>query len=298
MMQAAFEGKSVWKAGALSLLSSAASYGIGAAFGGVSGLGNELLRAGAHGLASGLVSALDGGNFASAFVSGAAASGIGSFAQGVNMNPALMIASTTVMGGLAAWATGGDFLQGAMQGMTIGLFNHAAHNDGNVIGGNSICERLPDGTYVASADLKEVIVYGHRKLAYTPKHPIEKPLREIHPEFDILMLGRAFFQGAIQAIRAEGKSVSDYIKSETGGVNSWVRTHDSYSYRGGFDTRSTTWGSNNYYRQKIGNSYLRKLNGKLRNSRIPINSWRTADKGHFHWKWGFRDTDEWHWFRR
>ena len=44
MMQAAFEGKSVWKAGALSLLSSAASYGIGAAFGGVSGLENELLR--------------------------------------------------------------------------------------------------------------------------------------------------------------------------------------------------------------------------------------------------------------
>ena len=129
MMQAAFEGKSVWKAGALSLLSSAASYGIGAAFGGVSGLGNELLRAGAHGLASGVVSALDGGNFASAFVSGAAASGIGSFAQGVNMNPALMIASTTVMGGLAAWATGGDFLQGAMQGMNIGLFNHAAHDN-------------------------------------------------------------------------------------------------------------------------------------------------------------------------
>ena len=129
MMQAAFEGKSVWKAGALSLLSSAASYGIGAAFGGVGGLGNELLRAGAHGLASGVVSALDGGNFASAFVSGAAASGIGSFAQGVNMDPALMIASTTVMGGLAAWATGGDFLQGAMQGMNIGLFNHAAHDN-------------------------------------------------------------------------------------------------------------------------------------------------------------------------
>ena len=45
------------------------------------------------------------------------------------MNLALMIASTTVMGGVAAWATGGDFLQGAMQGMTIGLFNHAAHDD-------------------------------------------------------------------------------------------------------------------------------------------------------------------------
>ena len=66
MMQAAFEGKSVWKAGALSLLSSALTYGIGELFqGAATTLGNELLRAGAHGLASGVVSALDGGNFAS-----------------------------------------------------------------------------------------------------------------------------------------------------------------------------------------------------------------------------------------
>ena len=78
MMQAAFEGKSVWKA--------------------------------------------------SAFVSGAAASGIGSYAQRVNMNSGLMVASTTAMGGIVAWATGGDFLQGAMQGMNIGFFNHAMHD--------------------------------------------------------------------------------------------------------------------------------------------------------------------------
>ena len=130
MMQASFEGKSVWKAGALSLLSSAASYGIGELFKGAAAtFGNELLRAGAHGLASGVVSALDGGNFASAFVSGAAASGIGSYAQSVNMNSGLMVASTTVMGGVVAWATGGDFLQGAMQGLSIGLFNHAMHDD-------------------------------------------------------------------------------------------------------------------------------------------------------------------------
>ena len=44
-----------------------------------------------------------------------------------------MITSTTAMGGVAAWATGGDFLQGAMQGMTIGLFNHAMHDgDGEI----------------------------------------------------------------------------------------------------------------------------------------------------------------------
>ena len=134
MMQASFEGKSVWKAGALSLLSSAASYGIGEVFKGTTTtFGKELLRAGAHGLASGVVSALDGGNFASAFVSGAAASGIGSYAQSVNMNSGLMVASTTAMGGAVAWATGGDFLQGALQGMTIGLFNHAMHDgDGEI----------------------------------------------------------------------------------------------------------------------------------------------------------------------
>ena len=129
MMQAAYEGKSVWKAGAYSLLSSAVTYGIGEAFKGAANtFGNELLRAGAHGLSSGVFSALDGGNFASAFVSGATASGMGSYAQAVSMNTGLMIASTTAMGGAVAWLTGGEFLQGAMNGMMIGAFNHALHD--------------------------------------------------------------------------------------------------------------------------------------------------------------------------
>lgn len=44
------------------------------------------------------------------------------------MNNLLMVASTTVMGGVSAWATGGDFLQGAIKGMTIGLLNHTMHD--------------------------------------------------------------------------------------------------------------------------------------------------------------------------
>ena len=132
MMQAAYEGKSVWKAGALSLLSSAATYGIGEAFKGAANtFGNELLRAGAHGLSSGVFSALDGGNFASAFVSGATASGMGSYAQAVSMNTGLMIASTTAMGGAVAWLTGGEFLQGAMNGMQIAILNHSMHDGDN-----------------------------------------------------------------------------------------------------------------------------------------------------------------------
>jgi len=40
-----------------------------------------------------------------------------------------MVSSTAAMGGVVAWATGGDFLQGAMQGMNIGFLNHAMHDD-------------------------------------------------------------------------------------------------------------------------------------------------------------------------
>lgn len=40
-----------------------------------------------------------------------------------------MVSSTTAMGGVVAWATGGDFLQGAMLGMNIGFLNHAMHDD-------------------------------------------------------------------------------------------------------------------------------------------------------------------------
>lgn len=131
MMQASMSGKNVWKAGALSLLSSAASFGIGEAFGNVGSVGKELLRAGAHGMAGGVISALNGGNFANAFVSGAAASGIGSYAQISDMKTGWMVVSTTAMGGVAAWATGGDFLQGALQGMAIGYLNHRQHDPEN-----------------------------------------------------------------------------------------------------------------------------------------------------------------------
>ena len=100
MMMAAATGENVWKAAGISLLSSAASYGIGAAFGATGTFGHELLRAGAHGLASGVTSALSGGNFGRSFLTGAVSSGIGSFASGVTINDGLMLASCTTAGGL------------------------------------------------------------------------------------------------------------------------------------------------------------------------------------------------------
>ncbi len=130
MITAAYSGKSVWKAGTFSLLSSAASYGVGAAFGNTTTFGHELLRAGAHGLADASLSIWNGGDFFSSFVSSAASSGIGSYTQAAKMGTGLMAMSSAAMGGYVAWATGGDFLQRALSGFQIGLLNHAMHDDG------------------------------------------------------------------------------------------------------------------------------------------------------------------------
>lgn len=128
VMNAAMSDKPIWKGALLGAASAAATYGIGSIFNGVGTFGHELLRAGAHGLSSGVFNALNGDNFWNGLISGAASSGIGSYAQSVNLNSGLMVASTTAMGGVVAWATGGDFLQGAMQGMMIGALNHAQHD--------------------------------------------------------------------------------------------------------------------------------------------------------------------------
>ena len=128
-MQAAATGQSVWKAVGISLLSSAASYGIGCWMGPAGNFWHEAARAGLHGLASGAAALCNKQNFLSAFVSGAASSGIGSFAETVNLPTGAVIGCTTVMGDLTSWATGGDIWQGAMNGLMIGALNHAQHED-------------------------------------------------------------------------------------------------------------------------------------------------------------------------
>ncbi|MDD7461266.1 MAG: FG-GAP-like repeat-containing protein [Prevotellaceae bacterium] len=224
MMMASFNGENVWKAGALSVLSSAASFGIGAAFGNVGSFGNELLRAGVHGVSSGVFTALDGGNFGSGFLSGALASGMGSYAQGVNMGTGWMLASTSGMGGLAAWATGGDFLQGAMRGMTIGLFNHAMHDSKNVMGCSATCEVLPNDMFEALEPLNEVNVIGRRILKLPRTAFLEKPLEMFSPEFAILFTGRAIANGILQMIwnLRTIKTYSVYFGRDESGIIRYV----------------------------------------------------------------------------
>jgi len=81
------------------------------------------------------------------------------------------------------------------------------------------------------------------------------------------------------SIVAETESV---ILRETGGLKQWLRLGPSYSVNGGFKTFGLRWGASPRYLNKIGNPFLKELNKGLRNLKIPINSWRTADPGHFH----------------
>jgi hypothetical protein len=93
----------------------------------------EFGRAGAHSLASGTFSHLQGGNF----WHGAAAGGIsslgGSTMQAKKFSDPAMITGSAALGGLGSMIVGGDFWQGFGQGMAVGLFNHAMQNGINKI---------------------------------------------------------------------------------------------------------------------------------------------------------------------
>lgn len=124
-MTAKMNGGNVLKGAILGGLSSAVPYGIGAALGHSLGtVGTELMRAGAHGLSSGLMGLADGGNFGVAFASGMLSSLAGSGIQSLHLGELGTIGGTTLAGGLTSGLLGGSILSGAISGMNIGMFNH------------------------------------------------------------------------------------------------------------------------------------------------------------------------------
>jgi RHS repeat-associated protein len=164
-------GENAWKGAFLGAASGAASYGIGSAFGhSIGTFGHELLRAGVHGVAQGALSYANGGKFGTGFATGFASSLAGSGAQSLNFSNTGVIATTTVTGAATSAAFGGSWLDGAMIGFDIGYYNHGWTT------------KYGDLTY----ELDEVTVYGHRPRMFR-NFPVEKPLRAVYPEFDILV---------------------------------------------------------------------------------------------------------------
>ena len=62
----------------------------------------------------------------------------------------------------------------------------------------------------------------------------------------------------------------------------WIRYGESFSRSGDFETYAIRWGSNTRYSNEISNRILRSWNQRLHSIRLPGNSWRTRDPGHFH----------------
>lgn len=150
--QADMNGGNFW-AGALkglvtSALSTIGTAGIGQALGHAAGtIGTELLRAGLHGLNNGIISAINGNNFGTGFLTGSISSFAGSGAQMAGFSSLGVIASTTTAGALTSTILGGSWFDGAMTGMNIGMYNHT-------------WEKLSDGTYHCILD--EIVVVGHK----------------------------------------------------------------------------------------------------------------------------------------
>ncbi len=265
-------GQNIWKAAGVSVLSSVVTAGIGSAFGHAAGsVGHELLRAGTHGFASGVINALQGENFGAGFASGAFASFAGSGAQWAGLGSYGVLGATTLFGGVGSATFGGDFMAGAMRGLEIGLYNHTWEE-----GGITYNDDNPNDI---TGQIDEVFVDNHLTLP-PPTAPVEKGLELVSPEFDILTGIRAIFNGALKATFSVSADGCRFINEQR---KPWIRIKPSYSKVNGVKTRSITWGSNAHYRdKKIINPILRKLNENIRNYKIPIDSWRTADPGHFH----------------
>lgn len=71
-----------------------------------------------------------------------------------------MLGCTTVMGGLTSWATGGNFLEGAMNRFQIGFFNHAMHPKDPKTGGYLLDELVCTGNLRRYVPIITQIVYS------------------------------------------------------------------------------------------------------------------------------------------
>ena len=110
---------------------------VGAGFNGVTIFGSPLLtevcRAAAHGVAQGGLAEVSGGEFEAGLYAGAFSSAVGSLMQLESLkaytgNIVTSTAIAAVVGGTASEMGGGKFINGAITGAFINMFNHSAHN--------------------------------------------------------------------------------------------------------------------------------------------------------------------------
>ena len=110
--------------------------------------------------------------------------------------------------------------------------------------------------------------------------PSSDAITAVYPETILLPLPKG-----IGLLGKTTGRIGEEIVESTGGMKQWFRLGKSYSVEGRFKTYGLRWGASPRYASKIGNVTLRRFNQDFRKTKIPFNSWRTADPGHLHfWK--------------
>lgn len=262
-----------------------ATNGIGNFLGhGTQSFGTEMLRAGMHGVVNGVGSVINGESFGSGFLAGSISSLVGSGASALGVPSHLTTAAMGLSGGIVSELSGGSWMNGALTGISIGLLNHTGGNERVKKRSDDIIKHN-DGTIEYTRPLFEIIVTPQGADCNWSGLAYEKPLESFPIEFALLFPIRGLANGALSLTKNGLTSLWNTIKNETGSLESWIRFGPSYSPSGNFPTKYTIrWGSNRYYSNQIGNTKLRDLNLKLRNTKLPGNNWRVNDPGHFHIK--------------
>ena len=200
-MTSVAQGGSFWKGAGKGLVGAGLSIGasgltssIGNWLGhGGGGVGTELLRAGAHGLIGGGMSALQGGSFGEGFGVSSISSLAGSGASALGMSGSDLSVGMGAVGGLAAWGFGGDPMGGFWQGFGIGMLNHGEGNDPIFL--------MDPVVVTATAPpfiLRDGVPYVWTG-SYYKKHDL-RGLKSVYPEFEILALGRGIFNVLTRAV--------------------------------------------------------------------------------------------------
>lgn len=220
MLRAHATGGNILKAGLASLLTSPlCSYGIGKLYGECGSVGKELLRAGTHGMASGLASVMDGGNFgsfASGFISGGAAA---SFMSGkmkglapddcTGQNKTNILFKAALIGGGAALMTGGNFLKGAMIGYNIAAFNYL---EGETV--------VPQNQYSSNMDIARFAYYSGHVCAELQDVIVEARVPTWLLNFNDYISGRLNFESYTNtSISSVGNSLKNEGYNSTLGSN-------------------------------------------------------------------------------
>ncbi len=197
--------------------------------------------------------------------------------------------------------------QGAATGLTVSGLNHVMHRsdapdngyerDGNGgyrqvdTNGGDIIDYLYDEngniidrTLVYSMEYRtefgnssETRTFGYRGIPKYSSVP-HGGHALIDPTGDIVY----GYAGGGLAVRGLGIAWKGFVRY-TGFPKQWFRFGPSYSHALGEKTNlSLRWGAGANHWKKIGSPTLQNWNKVFRTTKLPINSWRAADPGHFH----------------